>query len=101
MFNRSDPVCPNRGDQRMAADSPFPIVQVSVVLFERAQLLLVEFNPRGWDFTLPMARRRRRKKGTELESAEEAAVRAASCVLGRPLAPAQFPRPVPLLSPYA
>ena len=87
----------------MSDTSQFPIVPVSVVIVERAGFYLVEFNQKWNTFSLPMSRQRRRMKGG-VESPEtplEAAVRAASMAVGQPLAPARFPRPVPLRSPYA
>jgi hypothetical protein len=82
----------------MAAGDEFPQVEVSVVLLERAGLFLVEFNPKWARFTLPMARLRGRALpgGCVREKPVEAAVRAASLALGRPLPVASFPRPVTL-----
>jgi hypothetical protein len=79
----------------MSSGADFPLVEVAVVLVERADLFLAEYNPRWEAFTLPMSRLRRRA-AAGAESAQDAAVRAAAKVLGRPLAPSQFPQPVPL-----
>ena len=82
----------------MSASSDFPSVEVSVVLLERAGMLLAEFNPRWEMFTLPMSRLRRRlAPGTPVREAPlDAAVRAAAKALGHPLAPGQTPQPVAL-----
>jgi hypothetical protein len=81
----------------MSAASDFPLVEVAVVLVERAGLLLAEYNPK-WDaFGLPAARQRRQTvPGEAGETSQDAAVRAAAKALGRPLPPSQFPRPVVL-----
>jgi hypothetical protein len=82
----------------MSSEIEFPVVEVAVVLVERADLFLAEYNPRWEAFTLPMARLRRRQggAGVTVESALDAAVRAAAKVLGRPLPPSHFPQPVAL-----
>jgi len=71
---------------------------VSVVLLERVEMFLAEFNPKWEMFTLPMSRLRRRlAPGTPVREAPlDAAVRAAAKALGRPLGPGQMPQPVAL-----
>jgi hypothetical protein len=82
----------------MSAASDFPQVEVSVVVLERAGLILAEFNPKWEMFTLPMARLRRRPgPGDALrETPSDAALRAATKALGRPLPPQAFPKPLSL-----
>jgi hypothetical protein len=82
----------------MSAASEFPQVEVSVVVLERAGMLLAEFNPRWEMFSLPMARLRRRLGLGEAsrEAPAEAALRAAAKALGRPLPALAFPQPLAL-----
>jgi hypothetical protein len=82
----------------MSAASEFPQVEVAVVVLERAGLVLAEFNPKWEMFTLPMARLRRLPGPGEAtrEAAPEAALRAATKALGRPLHPSAFPKPLAL-----
>src|SRR5437899_3355023 len=81
----------------MSASEEFPQVEVSVVLLERARMLLVEFNPKWEAFTLSMARVRRLAVGGAVrEKPLETAVRAATKALGWPLPAAGFPRPITL-----
>lgn len=78
----------------MSAASEFPQVEVSVVVLERAGMILAEFNPKWEMFTLPMARLRRRLGPGEAirETPAEAALRAATKALGRPLPTEVFPK---------
>ena len=82
----------------MSAASEFPQVEVAVVVLERAGMILAEFNPKWEMFTLPMARLRRRPGVGEehREAPGEAALRAATKALGRPLPPSAFPKPLAL-----
>lgn len=82
----------------MSAASEFPQVEVSVVVLERAGMVLAEFNPKWEMFTLPMARLRRRPGAEEAqrETPSEAALRAATKALGRPLPAEAFPKPLAL-----
>ena len=86
----------------MSNAGEFPVIQVAVTIVERAGFYLVEYNPKWESFSLPMSRQRRHlTSGVAVtETPETAAVRAAAKVLGRPLSAAQFPRLVPLRSPY-
>ena len=87
----------------MSDAGTFPVIQVAVTIVQRADFYLVEYNPKWESFSLPMSRQRRvMTAGVAVtETPETAAVRAAAKVLGRPLNAAQFPRLVPLRSPYA
>src|SRR5215207_5107700 len=81
----------------MSAESDFPLVEVTIVLLERAGLLLAEYNVKWDTFSLPAARLRRQAlPGDAGETAQDGAVRAAAKALGRPLPPTQFPKPVVL-----
>src|SRR5438045_2060816 len=82
----------------MSTESMFPAVEVAVVLLERAGMFLAEFNPKWDTFTLPMARLRRRPGGGQAawETPLEAAVRASTKTLGRPLPPSLHPAPIAL-----
>lgn len=82
----------------MSAASEFPRVEVAVVVLERAGMVLAEFNPKWETFTLPMARLRPRPGPGEAirETPAEAALRAATKALGRPLSPGAFPEPLAL-----
>lgn len=82
----------------MSAAQEFPQVEVSVVVLERAGMILAEFNPKWEVFTLPMARLRRRPGVGEehREAPSEAALRAATKALGRPLPAQTFPQPLAL-----
>jgi hypothetical protein len=82
----------------MSVAPEFPQVEAAVVVLERAGMILAEFNPKGEMFTLPMARLRRRPGLGEAsrEAAAEAALRAATKSLGRPLPAQAFPQPLAL-----
>src|SRR5690348_5975794 len=82
----------------MPAASEFHQVEVAVVVLVRAVLILAEFNPKWEMFTFPMARLPRRPGVGEehREGPSEAALRAAATVLGRPLPPQAFPKPLAL-----
>ncbi len=82
----------------MTPTSPFPQVEVAVVVVARAHLYLAEYNPHWKTFTLPMTRLRRRTIPgmSPRESPEEAALRAAAESVGRPLPPNGLPRRVEL-----
>jgi hypothetical protein len=82
----------------MSTESPFPQVEVAIVVIERAGLFLVEYNPNWHSFTLPATRLRRRPAGVVItpEPPLDAAARAAAQALGRPLPPNGLPQPVSL-----
>ena len=85
-------------DYAMSNSSDFPCVEVSIVLLERDGMILAEYNPKWETFSLPMSRLRRRlAPGTPVrETPLEAAIRAASKALGRPLAADRLPQAVDL-----
>ncbi len=82
----------------MSNPTPYPLVDVAAVLILDAtgKKLLVDYNPRWGGFSLPMTKLGAvpaavPQGASAPEPADRAAVRAASEVLGRPIAPADRP----------
>ena len=80
----------------MAKKLSIPIVEVAVNVIFRPGLILTVYNDKWGAFTLPMTKRRRwqdptRSRGIRNEPWRDAAVRAATELLGRTFAPSELP----------